>query len=244
MLKSWSHSRLVEFERCKFRTYLKHVQKAPEPERPLPPGKTEHANDRGSRVHDSIERYVKGEIEAVQGIYNRDFQPEFDKLRELYAAGLVTTEEEWGFNLQWQPADWQEAWHRAKLDAFVRTAPGMATVIDYKTGAYAGNEVKHGEQLQLYALDAFLRFPDLEEVTAELWYVDNNHVVTRTWQRDQALKFRAMFERRGTALTTCTEWPPNPNVFTCKYCMYGESGDCKVSAKDAFVNRWRPLKRV
>ena len=52
MATSWSFSKLGDFEKCRKYFWLKHEQKAPEPERPLKPGQTEHANDRGSRVHD------------------------------------------------------------------------------------------------------------------------------------------------------------------------------------------------
>ena len=40
--------------------WLKHDQGIPEPQRPLPPGKTEHADDRGTRIHQSVEDYVAG----------------------------------------------------------------------------------------------------------------------------------------------------------------------------------------
>jgi hypothetical protein len=42
MITSWSHSRIVDFEACKYRAWLKYDQKIPEPERELPEGKTEH----------------------------------------------------------------------------------------------------------------------------------------------------------------------------------------------------------
>jgi hypothetical protein len=58
MPRSWSYSKLTDFEKCKKYFWLKHEEKVPEPERPLPPGKTEHANDRGTRVHTSCEEYI------------------------------------------------------------------------------------------------------------------------------------------------------------------------------------------
>ena len=61
-VNSWSHSKLMDFEKCKKYFWLKHDQRIPEPERPLPPGKTEHANDRGTRVHQSCEDFVTGKI--------------------------------------------------------------------------------------------------------------------------------------------------------------------------------------
>ena len=47
-ISSWSFSKLGDFESCRLKAKLKHLDNIPEPERPLPPGKTEHANDRGT----------------------------------------------------------------------------------------------------------------------------------------------------------------------------------------------------
>lgn len=47
-IDAWSYSRLSTFEQCKLRAKLAYIDRIPEPERPLPPGKTEHANDRGT----------------------------------------------------------------------------------------------------------------------------------------------------------------------------------------------------
>ena len=64
-IKAWSYSRLVDFEQCKLRAKLKYIDRIPEPARPLPPGKTEHANDRGTRIHDAAERFVRGGVELI-----------------------------------------------------------------------------------------------------------------------------------------------------------------------------------
>lgn len=221
-ISSWSHSKMGDFESCKFRAWLKHDQKIPEPERPLPPGKTEHANDRGSRVHDGAELFVRGQGPFLPEM--RHFKPEFEKLQKLFAVERVSLEGEWGMNQDWEPAPWTGAWLRLKLDALVFHSPEEATVIDYKTGKIWGNEIKHGEQTQLYQLVTFLRFPFLEKVNTELWYLDQDEKTTRSFTRDQGLRFRPNWDRRGTALTTCEKWPTNANKHTCKYCPYGSWG--------------------
>ena len=60
-IRSWSYSRLLDFEACPLKAKLKIIDKIPEPERELPPGKTEHANDRGTRIHLECENFVKGQ---------------------------------------------------------------------------------------------------------------------------------------------------------------------------------------
>jgi CRISPR/Cas system-associated exonuclease Cas4 (RecB family) len=221
---SWSHSKLVDFEKCKKMFWLKHDQKIPEPERPLPPGKLEHANDRGTRIHQSCEDYVNGTSAELCWEAEKHFGPELDLLRVLHAQGMVSLEGEWAMDNEWVSAAWKTGWLRLKLDAIVHLSKQQAIVIDYKSGKKFGNEIKHGEQLQLYALVSFLRYPELEHVTAELWYVDQNEVTTLRFTRDQALRFRPKWDSRGHKITSCTDFPANPNVFSCKWCPYGPAG--------------------
>jgi PD-(D/E)XK nuclease superfamily len=225
---SWSHSKLGEFEKCKYRTFLMHVEKVPEPPRPLPKGKTEHANDRGTRIHQAAEDYVRGlrgDIIPELGA----FASHIEMLGILFDDGKVSMEGEWGLDQNWDPTEWKGAWHRAKVDVIVHFDPTEALVIDYKSGRKFGNEIKHGEQMQLYAVGAFSRFPHLENVTTELWYVDQDEVTTLKFTRSQALRFKPRFHSRGLALTTCTDWPTNANIHSCKWCMYGPwgTGNCK-----------------
>ena len=233
MIPSWSHSKLTDFEKCKFLAYLKHDQKIPEPERPLPQGKSEHANDRGSRIHDAAELFVRGKGPMTSELMK--FSPEFDKLRRLFMLGQVELEGEWGMSREWEIAKWRGAWLRLKLDALVFRNKYEAVAIDYKSGKKFGNEVKHAQQLQLYSLVTFLRHPKLEEIDTELWYLDVDDITCRHYTRDQALRFKPNYNMRGEALTSCEKWPPNPNKYTCQWCLYGpeHSGHCKVGVRKA-----------
>lgn len=228
-ITAWSYSRLTIFEQCKLRAKLSYVDRIPEPERPLPPGKSEHANDRGQRIHDAAELYVSRDIELIPEL--RHFQPEFVRLRELYKQGKVSLEGEWAVDEEWEPVAWRsdKAWARIKLDAFVRLSKTHAVVIDYKSGQRYGNEIKHAEQCQLYQLAAFLRYPELEVIDVELWYTDQNELTHMRYTRAQGLRFFNNFNNRGTVITTATEFPANPNIFSCKWCPYGPrgSGHCE-----------------
>lgn len=231
MLKSWSHSKLGDFQKCKRLVFLKHVERIPEPERPLPPGKTEHANDRGSRIHDDCEQYVRGNIPDLTPEADKFFGVHLMLLREMYKDGLVSLEGEWGMSDQWEVADWKTAWLRLKLDAMVMHSKTHATVIDYKTGKKWGNEVKHAEQLQLYQAVTFLRYPHLESVDAQLWYLDQNETTSQVFTRQQGLRFVKNFDNRGKQFTTNTDWRPNPNIHSCKWCPYNQTEHCTVGVK-------------
>lgn len=217
---SWSHSRLADYEKCKQLAYLKYVKKVPEPERPLPAGKTEHANDRGSRVHDSLERYVRSLTNDYPS-EAKSFRFEIDAMRKLFAAGTVSLEGEWGYDHEWDPVEWKTAWLRMKLDALVFLSPHEAVAIDYKTGRMFGNEIKHGEQLMLYQLATFLRYPELEVVHTELWYLDQDELTHKVFTRAQGMRFKRNWNDRGMEITTAVDFPANPNKWSCQYCPYG-----------------------
>lgn len=225
---SWSHSKLTDFDKCKHMFWLKHDQKIPEPERTLKPGQTEFANDRGTRVHDNCEGYVRGDHDALAPEADKHFGYQLDLMRVLYAEGRVSLEGEWGHDKDLAVAPWKGAWLRLKLDAMVHVDPTHAIVIDYKTGRKFGNEVKHAEQLQLYQLCAFIRYPELEKVTAELWYLDQNEVTSQTYTRQQGLRFLHGFTKRGDAATSCESFPPNPNKYSCQWCPYKNTEHCTV----------------
>ena len=255
---SWSHSRLGVFESCARRAFLQFEAKIPEPERPLPLGKTEHANDRGTRIHEGCEGFVRyaKPLPTEAGKY---FRAEFDALKNLYEQGRVSLEGEWGMNQAWEPCgwngDWVEiddvktiksrkyppvrpapselwrtkqrtfiwtpAWLRLKLDAIVHVSAHEAIAIDFKSGRKFGNELKHAEQLQLYQLVAFLRYPMLETITTELWYLDQDELTSATFTRAQGLRFQRNWDMRGNKVTSAIDFPPNSNHFSCRYCAYG-----------------------
>jgi len=230
-LKSWSFSSLSDFGRCPYYTYLKRVQKIPEPERPLPPGKLEHANDRGSRIHDSAELFVRGKAKFAPEL--RSFETEFLSLQSSFKAGKVSLEGEWGMSKDWEPADYKSAWLRLKLDALYFISDTEAVAIDYKTGRKFGNEVKHGQQLNLYQLVSFLRYPLLETLHTELWYLDQDEITSLTYRRSQGLRFRGNWDMRALTMVNTVDFRPKPNVWNCKYCMYGPKGSglCTVGVK-------------
>ena len=230
-IKTWSFSRLSVFEQCKLHAKLSYIDRIPEQPRPLPPGKTEHANDRGTRIHEAAELYVKGGVELLPEL--KAFQPELVTLRDKYAAGQVSLEGDWAFTKDWVPTAWNssDAWVRMKLDAFVRMSPTHGVVIDYKTGRKHGNEIKHAEQGQLYQLGAFMRYPELQTIDVEFWYTDQNEISQASYPKEQGVRFYTPFTKRGLGITENAEWEANPNYYSCRWCPYkpvalGGSGHC------------------
>lgn len=224
-IESASYSRIQIYESCKYHAFLKFAKKIPEPDRPLPPGRTEHANDRGTRIHSLAENFILGKIPDMPKDL-MSFEEEFEHLHKLHKFNKnVHLEEEWGLDKNWEPTEWERAWIRLKLDAFVLVSETEGIAIDFKTGKKFGNEIKHAEQMQLYQLCAFMRYPLLEKVTTELWYLDVKDISSKTYNRQQGLGFRRRFDRRFSDMTNATEFPANPNVHSCKWCPYGTKKD-------------------
>ena len=212
MIKSVSYSKLIDFEQCKYRAKLKHIDRIPE--------EKSEAADRGTHIHTLAEHYVLGKIKQLPPELIK-FDVEFNALRTRYKAKQAMLEGEWGFDKDWTPCDWKHAWLRIKADAVVLLTNSHGLVIDYKTGKLFGNEIKHGEQVQLYAIATLLRHPEMQDITVELWYLDIDDLITRTFTRNDALRYLQPFEKRLLRMTTATEFPPNPNIFSCKWCPYG-----------------------
>ncbi len=226
-IKSWSFSSLQVFSECKHHSYLQRVLKEPEPDRPLPPGKSEHANDRGSRLHDECEQFIRGNLKTLPRELHR-FSVELHSLRDSFKKGIVMLEEEWGMTRDWEPTAYKTATLRLKLDALVFISPTHAVVVDYKSGRKFGNEAKHAMQVQLYQLVTFLRFPQLETVTVELWYLDQDdedEVITQNhFTRMQGIRFRKGWELKSDEMLNATSFPTNANAHSCRYCPYGPRG--------------------
>lgn len=221
-VKAWAYSSLKNFESCPHSIFLKSVKKCPQPGNKF--------SERGIRIHDLAEKYTKGEIEEMPDDLTK-VAKKMDYLREEFEKGNVMCEDEWAYTQGWKPVGWrdQNAWLRMKLDAMVWEDKTSVHVIDHKTGKRFGNELKHGEQLQLYALATFLRFPEIEFARVSNWYIDGHEPLTRPYTRKQAMVFHQRWTERGISMTTAKHFPAKPNKHSCRFCPFKETGACEFA---------------
>lgn len=233
MIKQWSFSRLELYKSCAYHAKLKYVDKSPELDRP-DQGK-EPANTRGSRLHEAAEHYVNGSrSDLIFELGN--FERELNKARELFQQGLAVTEQLWLFDYSWTPlppeATYDKIWLRVIADLTVWLSPTELLLVDYKSGKRDGNEIKHGRQLQLYQLVAFMKYPQLDHVTAELWYLDKDDLAHQEFTRAQGLRFLKRFNDAAVAMCEDTTFAPRPSTWTCRFCPYGP-----VETSNKWVNK-------
>lgn len=212
IIKSISYSKLLDAEQCMLRLKMKHVDKIPEQKAP--------AAERGTLIHQMAEDFVRGKLKSLPTELMK-FADEFDTLRREFKSNNVSLEGEWGFDKDWMQTDYKTAWLRMKADGVFFLSEREGVVIDYKTGQSYGNEIKHGEQVLLYAIATFILWPKLDNLTVELWYLDKDEMLQKTYTRAQALRMVQQFDKRMKRVTSATEFPANPNIFSCKWCPYG-----------------------
>jgi len=210
--KSWSFSSLTSYEQCPFRIKLK-ADGAPKPE--------DEGPNRGQIIHDAAQDYVEGTRPDLIRELNK-FKEKFEEEREMHARGELVCERDWGFDAQWQEAPWETAWLRMKLDQF-HYIPGneIAAIIDHKSGKRWGNEVKHTSQGQLYAVGAFMKYPEIQSIDVRFRYTDEGKETSKVYFRDE--KFDRYFEKwnqRANKMLTDDNPRPKPSKHNCRFCEY------------------------
>jgi hypothetical protein len=222
LVKTWSYSTLKKFEQCGYAVYLSKVMKLPSTQGA--------AAKRGEEIHTKGELYIKGETGDFPVEYE-GYKYQLEDLRAQYGEGAVHVEDEWGFTTKYDRVSWGDPaiWLRMKLDAFAFVSDTCAKIVDFKTGRKDGNEMAHGQQLQLYAIAAFSSFPQLEYIHASDWYLDQKSQgpLVHEYTRNEALGFRARWTTRAVTLTTATRFDPKPSAGACRWCDYAKSGDCE-----------------
>ena len=149
-----------------------------------------------------------------EGKKTDQFENRFNLLKNMFTQNMVQMEENWGFDVDWTPLDDDgklykndKLWALTKLDVFIREDETSATVLDYKTGRKFGNEVKHSSQAYTYAVSAFMRYPELEFVKAEFWYLDQGETLERKWTRAEAMLLLNRLTERAIKMTSATKFP-------------------------------------
>lgn len=226
-IKRWSFSALRDFETCSYRIFLAKVEKAPQPVIEDP----NHPLERGKRIHTEAEEFIKGENGLTRNL--RKCESTLEQLHELYEQGLVDVEEKWGLDRQWRPVSWDnpECWGMVRLDAMVHGDRGLH-VYDHKTGKSWNKDVAHIQQMQLYAIAAFMYFPDTTLVETSLLYLDEGKESSRVYTRSALADLLPRWQARAERLTSATAFPAKPNKGNCRFCPFGRANGTGACAYD------------
>jgi len=217
-ITAWSFSRLQDYRKCPQFAKYKHVDKLKEP--------GNKAMDRGSMIGKAAEDFILGRIKVCIPEL-KEFEAEFLELRKRKAS----VEEQWAFDKDWGEVDWfaPDAWLRVKTDIYsFNLKANTLLVVDNKTGKI---REEHLEQLKLYALGGFLKFPTVEFVDVRLWYLDHGVEVPaepKVYSRAELPALKAYWLKETKPMLADVRFSPKPSS-NCRYCFFSKAknGPCE-----------------
>ena len=154
------------------------------------------------------------------------FEKQFQEVRKLNPI----VENGWGFRRDWtyiDHKDWfhPDTWFRMKADLMIVYRDDTADLIDHKTGKiYGTNE----EQVELFAMSGFMRFPKLKHVTARLWYLDSGEELISEYSAKQVPAIQKKWERKIQPMFKDRRFAPLSS-WRCANCAFSKAhgGPCK-----------------
>ena len=207
---SWSYSLLDTYRGCPLRAKFRYIDKIPDPGNKY--------SERGTQIHDELQAVVEKGLPVPK--YAEYFEPLLTSLQ----GGSPICEKMFFFDHAWRPTEnRKDAWLFVKQDVVVVEHDFVMT-IDYKSGKKFGNEVKHMAQQTLYSIAAMLLWPDRPEYIAEMWYIDQKDVSSKSFTPDTLLMARARLDREVNKMFEDRTFRPRPTKLNCKYCPYGPTG--------------------
>ena len=216
---AWSFSRWTEYMLCPLKARLHHLDKIPEPSNIY----LEH----GTEVHDTIAKYLRHGTKTLPSHMTfPTFAVLLTSLRNTKTN--IYIEEMWSFTKAWAPCewnDWKDVWARVKLDcAKYKKSTKTMFIFDWKTGKFKPTEAAedYHMQLELYALAAFLKFPEVQEVRASLIYLEALNTYNLTFTRMDLPALKQKWEERTQFMLTDTAFAARPNS-KCRFCHYRAS---------------------
>lgn len=217
-ITAFSYSRYSEYQTCPLKAKLKCIDNLKEP--------SNEAMERGSKIHGLAEDYLTRRIKRLPKELKL-FDKEFKALLKDGAPLMV--EEQWAFDKNWKSYDWfsKETYCRMMIDVAENYLEmGELVLIDHKTGKVREN---HVEQCGLYALGAFMKFPDASRIVAKLWYLDQGVEVKEVFDRKKDLpRLKKLWKANVRPMLNDTFFAPRPNNF-CRWCHFRKDngGPCQ-----------------
>lgn len=217
---SWSFSRYQVYRQCPLKAKLQFIDKIQAPD--------EEALRHGREVHEACEKFIKGGSPTPPTTYppaRRLLLKARREAKKLILPAIV--EETWALTRDWQMTrwdDWAKCWLRIRLDVayfYQHQEPGDTLVlIDWKTGKFRPGSEDYEEQGSLYALGAFLLYPDIQEVRVQFVFLDAKHVLyLPVFTQNDVPALKTRWERNVAPMMTDLTFDPRPTNL-CQWCFY------------------------
>lgn len=205
--RPWSHTSLDAFHNCPFAFYNTRILK----KFADVPGT---ATLWGREVHTAFEHHQRDNVPLPPHL--REHQAFMDRLRGL--EGDLLVEQKVALTQRLVPCGQfdEGVWWRGVID-FAKICPKRALLVDYKTGKRKDNF----EQLQLFALHTFYKYPTIDEVSAFYYWLQIKQPSFKVFRREEipALwkPFVPKLKQYAEAFKTDT-WQPRPSGLCHGWC--------------------------
>lgn len=206
MKLSHSYSSIKLYENCPYRYYRQRVVKDIIDE-------GGEASKHGERIHAFLENRLKENTELPQEIAH--YEPLCNSI--IKTKGKLFVEQELVLNANLLPTGWwdADAWMRSKLDVLVIDGHD-AIVMDWKTGKRKVDFF----QLQLFAVQVFKHYPEVQRVKTSLIWLKDMKLDTELYTRININEIWADVMQRINRIEKSVEhdsWPAKPSGL-CRYC--------------------------
>ena len=223
----WSFSQWETYNQCPKKWHFQSVQRLPR----TPPGP---AAARGLEIHDSVEKYIKGELgeSELHPAVKPKYIPVLDAFRN-HPNGDRYTEKKLAFDSDWYLCTPKSTYAAcvAVLDAARYIKPTADDVGVLHIGEWKSGKPKdtHGDQRKLYAMFGMRAWlADRVEVTT--YYLEDTEQPQRTILASQTgfEKLKALWEERASMFVRDTICAPKPG-FYCRWCDFAvdKGGPCQ-----------------
>jgi hypothetical protein len=208
MIEDWpaTWTKIGTYQTCHYRFWLQEGSKYVTGKAEVP-FTSNKATELGEKKHDLYERaantlrqgYLIGEITKNNPLWNPEVGSIIEGLMKIYShpfieqkIGIDSTWRPWSLNDYWQPDSKlfgnRKMLVRAKFDLCLLNdspylEPTEGLILDYKSGKVRLPET--WEQLALYALTAFCRWPKLNYITCIYLWVDHNSYYQQVFTRQE-----------------------------------------------------------
>lgn len=241
----YSFSKQDTFYSCQNKFHLKYIQKIR--------GKSVNpALEKGSFIHLAIEEDIKkpepwlpeftfelmdekaqDEVMVLaKKILSSDYQ---NNLRNISSkADYVGIEEGFGFDFNWDANGYDKTYKLNIIQGFIdlcMVKGKTGVVIDHKTGKYKDPKWQSYEQVMLYALWMFKKFPELENVKCVYNYVESDQRNTKTYTRTEMGFLEKKFKDKLQKIESTKKFEKNITKL-CNWCDFLKSGHCQLTDKE------------
>lgn len=257
-----SYSRLDYYKNCPLAFKFKYIDRLAPLDAPVqkdrfgnvkPPGW-----QRGSIIHQSMDDYINSRIDnLIPELYDLRFELDEARRLKIEDPERILTEQNKFFDLDYNLIDMDTLSDDEKgttsagdpcpsnyhvlviIDLLIFNEDFThATVVDLKSGKVY--PVKHAAQTQLYALFTAMEYPQIENVTTQLWYCDQSGKITaKDFTREDILMYFNFWHRSISQMHKDYKFIPKPSEQACFFCSYKQAkhankwvnptGDCELS---------------